>query len=71
MDLIEERYLRYQKTTGTAVAAAILVLAAELGESIAGPLEGMTLGHQICMGIRHGLWGGDASDEATIREFQK
>ena len=25
-----------------------------------------SLGHEICMGIRHGIFGGNAADDATI-----
>ena len=69
MDALLDEYNRYFEETEDATAAALLCVAKALNavsQSAAG-LGEHSLGHEICMGIRHGLYGARAEDEADIR----
>ncbi len=67
---IEYEFKSAMKLTGNnATAAAILVLADVLAEgpdiTIKPPSDG-SLSHEICMGIRHGLFGARAHENTSI-----
>ena len=49
--------------TNIAQTAAILVLADVLGDALG---TGDELSHQICMGVRKGMFGVNATDDASI-----
>lgn len=57
---VEDIYLHFMTKTKDTTAAAILTLAQVLGEKErAAHTFDDTLGHEICMGIRHGLFNGN------------
>ncbi|MBY0313766.1 MAG: hypothetical protein K2W85_17000 [Phycisphaerales bacterium] len=69
-DIVESAYEHYLQTTRDPQAAALLCVASALMD-IAKSTKALTddsLGHEICMGIRHGLFGANASSSHTIAE---
>ena len=61
---VARRFEDFQDQTNDPVAAAILVLADVLDNRM---VTGDEIGHQICMGIRHGLFGNDSNEYTDIR----
>lgn len=66
MSYINQDYEAFLETTDDPVAAALLVLASNV-EKIANAMSDGGLGHEICMGIRHGLFGAHADDNVSLR----
>jgi len=60
---IREEFELYLNVTDERVSAAILVLAGVIQEK--GFID-ERLGHEISMGIRHGIFGSNANNNATI-----
>ena len=63
MDEVLQSYYSIRRGGVPEVAAAILALAAALGSQRTKLVADDTLGHEICMGIRMGLFGADADSE--------
>lgn len=68
VDRIEESFNQYIRITQDSRAAALLCVAAALSD-IADSTKGLkevSLGHEICMGVRHGLFGAKAAPDVSI-----
>ena len=59
IDHISDIYYQFSERTKDGQAAAILTLAHVISERPRKLEFGDTLGHEICMGIRHGLFNGN------------
>jgi hypothetical protein len=57
---------QHRKNIPDDIAAAIVTLADVIDRHEQVKSDGMPLGHEICMGIRKGLFGANATDESTI-----
>jgi hypothetical protein len=58
---VSDLYYRFFKQTKDAQASALLTLAHVIFDRPRQLEFGVSLGHEVCMGIRHGLFGGDGN----------
>lgn len=68
---LEALFKRFLKLSGEPQAAALLCVAhslAHVAESTKGLAED-SLGHEICMGVRKGLFGSSASDSCSVTDL--
>ncbi len=60
---IDEVYEMYLKKTKNPVAAAILVMAGEI-QALSDDLD-----HNICMGMRNGIFGNGSSEHSSVLDL--
>lgn len=62
--ITEQLYNKYLESTEDQQAAAMLVLADTISTGVSKFID--SFGHEICMGIRHGLFGANAQGNEDI-----